>query len=138
MNINLYKEYRFALGKLVATDSGKEYTFFISRNDRFYHNMEKHIIKEKVESLSCENIDEIYIEDKDKTFLNEKTFTLNAVMLVTDKNNYIQSYSLTIKNVKLKANNFSTNLYENGFWKLGLYSLELQWRTDIDIVEISD
>lgn len=64
MNIKVYKEYRFAFGKLVATDTGKEYTFSISRNDRFYHNMEKHITKEKVESLSYANIDDIYIEDK--------------------------------------------------------------------------
>lgn len=65
MNIKVYKEYRFAFGKLVVTDTGKEYTFSISRNDRFYHNMEKHITKEKVESLSYANIDDIYIEDKD-------------------------------------------------------------------------
>lgn len=68
MNIKVYKEYRFAFGKLVATDTGKEYTFSISRNDRFYHNMEKHITKEKVESLSYANIDDIYIEDKDRFY----------------------------------------------------------------------
>ena len=131
MNIKAYKEYRFAFGKLVATDTGKEYTFSISRNDRFYHAMEKHITKEKVEGLSYANIDDIYIEDNDKTFLK-------AAMLVTDKNDYVQSYALTIKNVKLIANNVSTKSYENGAWKLGLYSLELPWQTDIDIVEITD
>ncbi len=138
MNIKVYKEYRFAFGKLVATDTGKEYTFSISRNDQFYHNMEKYITKEKVESLSYPNIDDIYIEDKDKTFFDEKTFTLEAAMLVTDKNDYVQSYALTIKNVKLIANNVSIKSYENGAWKLGLYSLELPWQTDIDIVEITD
>ena len=46
-------------------------------------------------------------------------------MLVTDKNDYVQSYALTIKNVKLIANNVSTKSYENGAWELGLYSLEL-------------
>lgn len=35
-------------------------------------------------------------------------------MLVTDKNDYVQSYALTIKNVKLIANNVSTKSYENG------------------------
>ena len=54
-------------------------------------------------------------------------------MLVTDKNDYVQSYALTIKNVKLIANNVSTKSYENGAWELGLYSLELPWQTDIDI-----
>ena len=34
MNIKAYKEYRLALGKLVATDTGQEYTFSISRNDQ--------------------------------------------------------------------------------------------------------
>lgn len=100
--------------------------------------MEKHITKEKVEGLSYANIDDIYIEDNDKTFFDEKTFTLKAAMLVTDKNDYVQSYALTIKNVKLIANNVSTKSYENGAWKLGLYSLELPWQTDIDIVEITD
>lgn len=74
MNIKVYKEYRFAFGKLVATDTGKEYTFSISRNDRFYHAMEKHITKEKVEGLSYANIDDIYIEDKDKTFLMKNIY----------------------------------------------------------------
>ena len=72
MNIKVYKEYRFAFGKLVVTDTGKEYTFSISRNDRFYHNMEKHITKEKVESLSYANIDDIYIEDKEKYSANTR------------------------------------------------------------------
>lgn len=138
MNIKAYKEYRLALGKLVATDTGKEYTFSISRNDQFYHEMEIHITKEKVEGLSYANIDDIYIEDKDKTFFDEKTFTLKATMLVTDKNDYVQSYALTIKNVKLIANNVSTKSYEKETWKLGLYSLELPWQADIDIVEIHD
>ena len=78
MNIKVYKEYRFAFGKLVATDTGKEYTFSISRNDRFYHNMEKHITKEKVESLSYANIDDIYIEDKDEAVLEDITEFLNG------------------------------------------------------------
>ena len=59
-------------------------------------------------------------------------------MLVTDKNDYVQSYALTIKNVKLIGNNVSTKSYENGAWELGLCSLELAWQTDIDIVEITD
>ena len=138
MNINLYKEYHFSHGILTATDTEKEYSFSISKNDRFYHYMKKHITKEKVESLAYENIDAISIKDTDKTFFNEKSFTLKATMLVTDKNDYVQSYVLTIKNVKLKRNNFSTKSYEGKTWKLGLYSLELPWQTDIDIVEITD
>lgn len=50
-----------------------------------------------IEGLSYANIDDIYIEDKDKTFFDEKTFILKAAMLVTDKNDYVQSYALTIK-----------------------------------------
>ena len=100
--------------------------------------MKKHIIKEKVESLTYENIEDISIEDTDKTFFNEKSFTLSTIMLVTDQNDYVYSYALTIKNVKLKENNFSTKAYSNGSWKLGLYSLEIPYQTDIDIVEITD
>ncbi len=50
MNIKVYKEYRFALGKLVATDTGKEYTFSISRNDRFYHAMENILQKKRLKA----------------------------------------------------------------------------------------
>lgn len=50
MNIKVYKEYRFAFGKLVATDTGKEYTFSISRNDRFYHNMENILQKKRLKA----------------------------------------------------------------------------------------
>lgn len=138
MNIKAYKEYRFAPGTLTATNTGKEYTFYISKHDRFYDYMKKHIIKEKVESLTYENIEDISIEDTDKTFFNEKSFTLSTIMLVTDQNDYVYSYALTIKNVKLKENNFSTKAYSNGSWKLGLYSLEIPYQTDIDIVEITD
>ncbi len=138
MNIKAYKEYRFAPSTLTATNTGKEYTFYISKHDRFYDYMKKHIIKEKVESLTYENIEDISIEDTDKTFFNEKSFTLSTIMLVTDQNDYVYSYALTIKNVKLKENNFSTKAYSNGSWKLGLYSLEIPYQTDIDIVEITD
>lgn len=138
MNMNLYKEYHFSHGILTATDTEKEYSFSISKNDRFYYYMKKHITKEKVEGLSYEKIDDIYIEDKDKTFFDEKSFTLKVAMFVTDKNDYVQSYVLTIKNVKFIADNVSTKSYENGAWKLGLYSLELPWQTNIDIVEITD
>jgi len=138
MNIKAYKEYRFALGRLTASKSGKEYEFHIGRNDRFYHYMEKHIIKGKVDGLSYENIDDIAIIDPDKTFFDETSFTLCADVLVTDKDDTIHSYTLTIKNVKLKANDYSTKSYENGTWKLGLYSLELPYQTNIDIIEVQD
>lgn len=138
MNIKIYKEYRFAPGTLTATDSGKEYTFYINKYDRFYNYMEKHIIKEKIEGLTYENIDNIFIEDVDKTFFDERSFTLSTIMLVTDKNDYVHSYLITIKKVNLKANIFSTKSYEKGSWKLGLYSLEFPYQTNIDIVEIQD
>lgn len=122
-----------------------KYTFFFYTNfkeggAKKYTQIPGRSVKEYpyIEGLSYANIDDIYIEDKDKTFFDEKTFTLKAAMLVTDKNDYVQSYALTIKNVKLIADNVSTKSYENGAWELGLYSLELPWQTDIDIVEITD
>lgn len=138
MNIKAYKEYRFEHRKLVAADTGKEYTFFMKPDDRFYHYMEKHIMKEKVESLTYEYIDEILIEDVEKTFFNESSFTLNTIMLVTDKSNCVQAYTLTIKNVKLKVDSSSTKSYKNGVWRLVLYKLELPGQTDIDIVKSED
>ena len=140
MNINLYKEYHFSHGILTATDTEKEYSFSISKNDRFYHYMKKHIIKEKVDGLTHETIDNISIEDADKTFFNEKSFTLSTNMLVTDRNDNVSLYKLTVKNVNITPNNVSKNGYDNGAWKLEMYDLEIPWQTaiDIDIVEKAD
>lgn len=140
MNIKAYKEYRFAPGTLTATNTGKEYTFYISKHDRFYDYMEKHIIKEKVESLTYETIDKISIEDADKTFFDEKSFTLSTIMTVTDRNDNVSLYKLTMKNVNITPNNVSKKGYDDGAWKLEMYDLELPWQTtiDIDIVEKAD
>lgn len=138
MNINLYKEYHFSHGILTATDTEKEYSFSISKNDRFYHYMKKHIIKEKVDELTHETIDNISIEDADKTFFNEKSFTLSTIMLVTDRNDNVSLYKLTVKNVNITPNNVSKNGYDNGAWKLEMYDLEIPWQTAIDIVEKAD
>ena len=138
MNIKAYKEYRFARGILTATDTGKKYSFYIDEGDRFYNYMEKYIINEKVEGLTYENIDCITVNDIDRTFFYEKSFTLNAVMFVTDTNDVVYSYIITIKNIKFKANNFSKKLYNNGSWKLELYSLELPYQTKIGIEKLQD
>ena len=140
MNINLYKEYHFSHGILTATDTEKKYSFSISKNDRFYHYMKKHIIKEKVDGLTHETIDNISIEDADKTFFNEKSFTLSTLMPVTDRNDNVSLYKLTMKNVNITPNNVSKKGYDNGAWKLEMYDLELPWQTtiDIDIVEKVD
>lgn len=140
MNINLYKEYHFSHGILTATDTEKKYSFSISKNDRFYHYMKKHIIKEKVDGLTHETIDNISIEDADKTFFNEKSFTLSTLMPVTDRNDNVSLYKLTMKNVNITPNNVSKKGYDNGAWKLEMYDLELPWKTtiDIDIVEKAD
>lgn len=138
MNISAYKEYRFAYGILTAAKSGKKYKFSIGKDDRFYNYMKKHIVKEKIEGLSSETIDEISIEDTDKTLFNENSFTLNAAMLVTDKNDNVQSYTLAIKNVKLKENQWSEKAYNSGHWRLEMYDLEFQYQTKIDIVEVTD
>lgn len=137
MNINLYKEYHFSRSILTATDTGNEYSFFISNNDRFYHYMKKHIIKEKVDGLTYETIDNISIEDPDKTFFNEKSFTLSTIMPVTDRNDNVSLYKLTMKNVNITPNKVSKKGYDNGTWKLEMYDLEIAWQTDIDIVEIT-
>lgn len=138
MNINAYKEYHFSHSILTATDTEKEYSFSISRNDRFYHYMKKHIIKEKVDGLTHETIDNISIKDADKTFFNEKSFTMNTFMAVTDKEDNISLYMLTMKNVKLTPNNVSKKKYDNNSWNLEMYDLEIPWQTNIDIAEVQD
>lgn len=138
MNINAYKEYHFSHSILTATDTGKDYSFSISSNDRFYHYMKKHIIKENVDGLTHETIDNISIKDADKTFFDEKSFTLNTFMTVTDKEDNIHLYMLTMKNVKLTPKNVSKKKYDNNSWNLEMYDLEIPWQTNIDIAEVQD
>lgn len=138
MNIAACKRYRFAFGKFVSTTTDKEYTFSIHEDDRFYVYMKKHIIKGKVEGLTHETIDSIFIEDTDHTFFNEKSFTLIAYMLVTDANDIVNSYIMTIPKVRLIANSSSTKSFENNRWTLELYSLGIPYQTNINIEETID
>ena len=100
--------------------------------------MKKHLIKGKVEGLTHETIDSIFIEDTDHTFFNEKSFTLIACMLVTDANDTVNSYIMTIPKVRLIANSLSTKSFENNGWTLELYNLEIPYQTNIDIEKIID
>lgn len=59
-------------------------------------------------------------------------------MPVTDRNDNVSLYKLTMKNVNIAPNNVSKKEYDNGAWKLEMYDLELPWQTTIDIVEITD
>ncbi len=133
MNINACKEYRFVRGKLVALETGKEYPFYISENDQFYRRMKKYIVQERIEGLTCENINEITVEDSEKTLFEEKRFILKANMFTTDKNNCVDLYRIEIKNVKLIVNDFSKKSYNGGGWKLELCSLEFPYQTKIDM-----
>lgn len=100
--------------------------------------MEEHIKKEKVDSLTHETIDNISIEDADKTFFDEKSFTLNTIMLVTDRNDNVNSYMLTMKNIKITPKDISKKRYDNNSWNLEMYDLEIPWQTNIDIAEVQD
>ena len=107
MNINLYKEY----------------TFFLEKSDGFHEAMRKYIIKEKFEKLSRETIDRISINDEDKSFFEEKSFTLSMFMLVTDVGNRVDTYTISIKNVKVSSKNLSKTKYDKNCWQLDMYEL---------------
>jgi len=138
MNLNVCKEYRLSSIKFVSNDTEKEYEVTLDRHDRFYGYMKPHIIKEQIKSLTPIMIDEISIKDPDKTFFAEKTFTLRAVLLVTDKCDVVSSYSFVMKRLSIKNVGVSRIKYEDGMWILTLYELQIPYHTDIDIEEFID
>ena len=138
MNINAYKEYRFSHGILTAPKTGNTYQFRISQNDRFYNYMKEHIANETVNGLTNIKIDELCVTDSANTFFSEQRFNLDTIMLVTDKNNMVTAYSVTIKNVKVISNSVSKREYNKDYWKLSLYELEIPWQTEISIAKIND
>ena len=136
MNLNFYKEYRFAISKFISTKSGKEYDFDMEDNDRFYTYMKPHIIKEKVEGLTEVLIDELFVTDPDNTFFNEKTFTLDTKMLVTDKKNFVYAYSVIIKDIRIIDS--ANRRYKDGEWTVKHCQLQIPYKTAIDVSEVID
>ena len=137
MNLTLYKDFRFVRGMFISEVSEKSYKISIPKGDRFYSYMKKHFINEKVEGLTKEMIDEIIIEDPDKTFFDEATFTLNTDMLAA-LGNTVYAFGITIKRLKLNEINVSRKAYQDGKWILTLFELEIPYQTDIDIKELKD
>ena len=136
MNLNSCIGYNFALGKLISTKSGKEYEFYIEDDDRFYIYMKPLIIKEKVDGLTEILIDKLFITDPDKTFFDEKTFTLDTIMLATNKHNIACAYSVVIKGVRII--NLSTWQYEDDEWVIESCKLEIPYKTHIAVSEVLD
>lgn len=136
MNLNLCKEYRFAIGKLVSNESGKEYRFDMEDDDRFYNYMKPYIIKEKVENSTEVLIDKLFITDPDNTFFNERTFTLDAKLLVSDKNNIVYAYSVIIKIVRII--DFANRKHNEEEWVINHCQLQIPYNTVIAISEVTD
>lgn len=135
MNLNHYKEYRFAISKLISTESGKEYKFDMEGDDRFYIYMKPHIIKEKVDGLTEILIDELFVTDPDKTFFDEKSFTLDTKMLVIDRQNIAYAYSVIIKNVCIVDS--SARKYEDDEWVVKACKLQIPYRTGITVSKVT-
>ena len=137
MNLTLYKDFRFVHGMFISELSGKTYKISIPKGDRFYGYMKKHFVNEKVEGLTKEMIDDIIIEDPDKTFFDETTITLNTDMVAANGNTFY-TFAITIKKLKLNEINVSKRAYQDGKWLLKLFELQIPYQTDIDIKEIKD
>ncbi|MBD5396093.1 MAG: hypothetical protein HDR71_17970 [Lachnospiraceae bacterium] len=71
LNLNMSNDYRFTQGRFVSVESGKEYKFRISKDDRFYDYMRKYISNGKVDSMVKVGIDELFVKDSDTTFHKE-------------------------------------------------------------------
>ena len=95
--------------------------------------MKPHFIDEGVIEQTPEMIDEIYIEDSDKSFFNEGSFSLDTIMYGIDKNEVVYSFTVLIKGLKLNQTTSSKVRYDNGEWKLSLFELQIPYHTSIDI-----
>ena len=138
MNFNSCKEYRFVQGTLVSTESGKVYNFRLDRNDRFYSYMKPHISAGGVQGQTKVMIDTLTIEKTDKSFLDEKSFTLNALILAKDNTDTVWAYEITINKIKMNYVDVSKLSYENGDLVCTLYEMELPYHTKINITERVD
>lgn len=137
LNLNLCKEYHFGLGKLIATESGNEYEFYLEDNDRFYVYMKKYIINGKVDSMTEIRIDELFVSDSEKTFLDEKTFTLDTKIFVTTIQDIIYAYDLKIKGVSIVDVGTLNIKYDNDKWSLKMCAMKIPYNTMITVSEIS-
>ena len=137
MDLSSYKDFRFVHGKLLSSHSEKAYKIMIPKDDRFYDYMKKHFAREKVEGLTREMIDEIIIEDSDKTLVGEQSFTLVTDMLAS-KGNTVYTFSIMIKGIKLNEIGVSKKIYQDGKWVLNLFEFEIPYQTVIHINEMQD
>ena len=135
MNLNAYKEYRFTQGTLTSKENGKVYCFRLDKNDRFYTYMKPHISAGGVQGQTKVMIDKLTVEKTDRTFLDEKSFTLNALILAKDNNDMVWSFEVTINNVKMNHIDVSKVSYENGDLVCILYQMEVPYHTKINVVE---
>ena len=138
MNMNQFVECRFFRGCFVANDSGKSYNITIPKYDRFYEYMKPYFFMGRVDSQTKVMIDDIFIEDADKTFFDEKTFTLKTSMLAKDKVNVVHSFDVVIEGLKLNKTSTTKIAYVDGQWTLGMVELQIPYHTSIGIVESLD
>lgn len=138
--MNLYKEYRFYNCVLISGTSGKCYKTRIPKGDRFYEYMRKHITAEKVEGQTKVMIDNVVVEDPDKTFFDDIafSFTLKTEMFVKDYADVVSSYSMMIERVELNSINVSGRAYRNSTWTLTLFELQIPYHTRFHIEENTD
>lgn len=136
LNLNLYKEYRLSLGKFISDSSKKEYKFDIEDNDRFYIYMKQHINNGQINGKTQIIVDELFIEDADKTFFDEESFTLEAKLFVTTKQDIVYVYDLIMRNVKIVHITQSKSKYD-GNWVLKMYAMEIPANTEITVLDIN-
>ena len=135
MNINAYKEYRFAKCQLTSTKSEKVYDVIFEKYDRFYTYFKPYIISEFVDSKTKLMIDNLTIIDIDKTFFEEETFNFKAVLLVKDKNDKFYSYDIVIENIKFNRSRNSKQEYRDKYLDCSMYEMEIPYHTEIGIGE---
>lgn len=109
MKSKLYKQYRFIDGKFI-TMNNCSYGFHIDETDSFYDQMREPLKKGKFDGLTYIHIDKITIEDKQDIFFEEKSFTLNAILLDVDDKGEATSVLILIKKVRLICDEYSKKI----------------------------
>ena len=138
MNINAYKEYRFTKIKLISKQSGRVYDLRLEKDDRFYVYLKPYIVAENVDNSVKLMVDDMIIEDINKTFFEEDAFAFQAIMLAKDKNDYVYGYEFSIENVRFNHLNVSKQKYENNYLICSLYEMVIPSHTKIELSERLD
>ena len=127
------KQYRFCKDIVLMSSNNRGYELHLRQDDGFYDRIRTYIEAGKVDGQISVTIDEVAVDDKNGSLFDEKSFVLKMNMYVLGDENFCDGYEVTIRNVKLVENGLLMKPYTEGQWKLKSCSIEIPYRTTIEI-----